>query len=97
MQFLYSKVIDSALYDTDGLSIDVPLRMYNNWRDEEKAALLIQREWSQYVNPIPGYHGELGSRYHFISATIPECLPERFHVIACANEFAFLYDGTKTW
>jgi hypothetical protein len=93
MSFSHSHEVDPALYETDGLGIDVPLRMHKDWTAEEKGAKRMQREWSQYVYPLEGYHGELGARYHFVSVTMPGCLPERLEVIAYANEFAFLYDG----
>jgi hypothetical protein len=93
MQSSFSEVVNPASYKTDGLDIDVPFRMHKSWMQEEKAVLMAQQDWSRSVYPLANYHGGLGSRYHFVSATIPDCLPERFHVIAYANEFAFLYDG----
>jgi hypothetical protein len=89
MQSSFSDVIDPALYET-GLGIDVPFRTHKSWMQEEKAILMAQQEWSRSVYPLVNYHGGLGSRYHFVSATIPDCLPERFHVIGYANEFAYL-------
>ena len=95
MDYCYSKEVNKTLYDTDGLGIDVPLRLHNSWDEETKGTLQMQDEWSQHVCPASGYKGGLGPRYHFMSATIPECLPERLEVISYANEFAFLYDGMR--
>ena len=81
------------MYDTDGLDIKIPLRMHKDSKLEVEAALKVHGDWSRSVHPLTRYHGELGPRYHFVSVTIPECLPERLHIIAYANEFAFLYDG----
>jgi len=93
MEYSYSKEINQTLYETDGLGIDVALRMHKDWIKEKKGTLRMQREWSQHVSPAEGYKGGLGHRYHFMSVTIPECLPDRLEVISYANEFAFLYDG----
>lgn len=67
--------------------------MHRSISKDIDGCLKAQRDWDKYVGPIVDFHGSLGDSYSFISATVPECLPQRLEVIAYANEFAFLYDG----
>ncbi|KAI1443510.1 fusicoccadiene synthase [Annulohypoxylon stygium] len=92
MEYQYSEEIDQDLYDLQGLGIGVPLRMHKDFVKEIEGTLRLQRDWNKYISQVDGYNGGLGHRFHFMSATIPECLPDRLEVISYANEFAFLYD-----
>ncbi|KAI0013032.1 fusicoccadiene synthase [Xylariaceae sp. FL0662B] len=92
MDFHYSKEIGPNVYDTDGLGYGIALRMHKDRAKEIKGTLRAQRDWSNYVDPVDGYHGGLGDPYSFMSVTVPECLPNRLEAISYANEFAFLYD-----
>lgn len=93
MEYRYSNEIDPKVYESHGLSYDLPLRMHKEPARESKGALRAQRDWSKHVHPVNDYKGGLGDRYNFMSVTVPECLPERLEVISYANEYAFLYDG----
>ncbi|KAI1087352.1 fusicoccadiene synthase [Rostrohypoxylon terebratum] len=66
--------------------------MHKDFANKIEGTLRLQRDWNKYISPFGGYNGGLGYRFHFMSATIPECLPGRLEVISYANEFAFLYD-----
>lgn len=95
MDFKFSKEVkesETHLYNADGLSYGIPLRVHKNISRDIDGCLKAQKDWSENVGPIVDYHGSLGDSYSFISATVPECLPQRLEVIAHANEFAFLYD-----
>lgn len=96
MEYQYSEEIDQDLYDLQGLGIGVPLRMHKDFVKEIEGTLRLQRDWNKYISQVDGYNGGLGHRFHFMSATIPECLPDRLEVISYANEFAFLYDGNRS-
>ncbi|KAF2466571.1 terpenoid synthase [Lindgomyces ingoldianus] len=92
MEYCYSKECNLKLSEAEGLEIDVVFRMHKDWAKEVKGTLDMQKEWNMHVSSIDGYNGGLGRQYQFMSATIPECLPERLEIISYANEFAFLYD-----
>ncbi|EWG53945.1 hypothetical protein FVEG_12269 [Fusarium verticillioides 7600] len=92
MDFCYSDEIKAPLYETHGLGHDIPLRMHRDSLKEIDGALRAQKDWTRYVRPVHGYKGGLADPYGFISATIPECRPERLEIVSYANEFAFLYD-----
>ena len=93
MAHRYSRPIDPETYHTDGLALDIPLRMHRYPSKEFDGALRAQKDWSNQVSPLRGYLGGLGPLLSFISVTIPECRPERLAIMSYANEFAFLYDG----
>ncbi|KAI1135782.1 fusicoccadiene synthase [Hypoxylon sp. FL0543] len=92
MEFKYSKEIDPDVYETEGLGYGIPLRMHKDQDEEIKGTLRAQRDWTKYVQPVHGYHGNLGDPYSFLCVTVPECLPDRLELISYANEYAFLYD-----
>ncbi|KAI1079135.1 fusicoccadiene synthase [Whalleya microplaca] len=92
MEFRYSKEINPSVYDTEDLGYGIPLRMHKDRAEEIKGTLRAQNDWTNYVDPVDGYHGGLGDPYSFMCVTVPECLPDRLEVISYANEFAFLYD-----
>lgn len=93
MEFLYSEMVSSDAYITEGLGYGISLRIHKNQDKEVEGTLRAQRDWTESVAPIEGYHGNLADPYSFVSVTVPECLPDRLQVISYANEFAFLYDG----
>ena len=89
----YSEAVDPGSYRDDGLSNGIPLRVNREQHLEIQGTMRAQHDWNTFVSPIDGYFGGLGDRFHFVSVTIPNCLPERLEIISYANEFAFLYDG----
>jgi hypothetical protein len=93
MEHRYSRLVDPATYQTDGLALKTPLRMHRDPYKEVTGALKAQKDWDKQVGPLRGYSGGLGPLYSFVSITIPECRPERLEIMSYANEFAFLYDG----
>jgi hypothetical protein len=96
MEYQHSKEVDGDCYEMEGLGIHVAPRIHKDLDLEARGTLRCQRDWAKHVGPLAGYKGGLGPRYHFMSITIPECLPERLECISYANEFAFLYDGKST-
>lgn len=93
MGYQYSEEIERSSYRDDGLANGMQLRIHRDSHKEISGVLHAQRDWSNLVSPLCRYHGALGARFHFISVTIPECLPDRLEVVAYANEYSFLYDG----
>ena len=94
MEFGYSTVVDPSTYNTEGLCRGISLRKHMDPWKENIGAVRAQQDWAKLVRPISQYKGGLGPEYSFIRVTVPECLPERLEIIAYANEFAFLYDGS---
>ncbi|CAJ2504215.1 Uu.00g116090.m01.CDS01 [Anthostomella pinea] len=92
MKFRYSTEVDASVYVTEGLGYGIPLRTHKDQAKEIEGTLRAQKDWSNHVDAVDGYHGGLGDPYSFMCVTVPECLPERLEVISYANEFAFLYD-----
>ncbi|KAK0614967.1 isoprenoid synthase domain-containing protein [Bombardia bombarda] len=94
MEYRYSEVIDPSVYETDGLVTNsaVALRRHKDSFSEIIGSLRAQRDWSEKVSPVHGYHGNLGKTFSFMRVCVPECLPERLETIAYANEYAFIYD-----
>lgn len=93
MHAQYSETVDNGSYRDDGLSNGIPLQVHRQQHLEVQGTMRAQEDWNTFVSPITGYRGGLGDRFHFMSVTIPNCLPERLEIISYANEFAFLYDG----
>lgn len=93
MDFKFSKVVNPNTYNTEGLCDGIPLRVHKDVAREIKGALRCHRDWSARVSPIANYNGTLGPRFSFITACIPEALPERVEITAYSNEYAFIYDG----
>lgn len=96
MEYIYSEEVDPKLYETNGLTHQLKLRIHKDPVKEIRGALRAQEDWSKHVHEISNYHGGLGDHYSFIRVTVPECLPDRLEIISYANEFAFLYDGKLT-
>ncbi|KKK19851.1 hypothetical protein AOCH_006566 [Aspergillus ochraceoroseus] len=93
MEYRYSELVDPSVYETHSLGGGIPLRTHKDPQKEIDGTLRAQKDWVRYVHPLVGYKGGLGDSLSFVSATVPECLPERLEIISYANEFAFLYDG----
>jgi hypothetical protein len=93
MRYQHSEAVDRATYRDDGLAGNMQLRVHSESHKEVTGTLRAQRDWNRLVNPVKNYRGGLGDRFSFMSATVPECLPERLELLAYANEYAFLYDG----
>ncbi|KAJ7463895.1 isoprenoid synthase domain-containing protein [Mycena galericulata] len=91
MEFRYSEKLDPASYETYGLTDNVPLRMHKDSPKEIESARRVHSDWSSHVRPLSGYMGGQGP-YGYVSVTVPECLPDRFEVVAYSNEYMWLYD-----
>lgn len=94
MEYRHSKIVNPALYETQGLCDGIDVRMHTETDREDRGAIRAHQDWNQHVSPIKGYKGTLGPKWSFMTVSVPECLPERLEVISYANEFAFLHDGT---
>lgn len=94
MECIYSDVVDPSSYDTEGLSGGIDVRRSRFTELEDRGAIRAHQDWARLVGPCKGYRGGLGPEYSFVSVVMPECMPDRMEVVAYANEFAFMYDGT---
>lgn len=94
MEYRYSTLMDTSAYETEGLCDGLPVRIHNDYLQEDIAAIRAQEDWSRLVGPIGHYRGGLAAHGSFIGVSIPECIPERLEIVSYANEFAFLHDGT---
>lgn len=96
MEFKFSRLVDTAEYDLEGLEglcDGIPLREHNNKVCEDIGAIRAQQDWHKLVQPLSDYKGGLAASFNFMSIAVPECIPERLEIISYANEFAFLHDG----
>lgn len=93
MEFQYSDILEPSMYQTGGLSGDIPLRRHKTPFKEDIGAIRAQEDWSRLITPMKGYKGGLSRKYGLMQVGVPECRPERLEVISYANELAFLYDG----
>lgn len=94
MKFQFSDLIEPSIYETQGLCDGIPLRKHRESFKEDLGALRAQNDWAKRMGPLNHYRGGLGPEYSFLQIVMPECLPERLEILAYANEFAFLYDGS---
>ncbi|KAJ9306175.1 hypothetical protein DTO217A2_4291 [Paecilomyces variotii] len=93
MAFKYSTLIDSSLYDKDGLCPGIDLRKHVAGDLEEVGAFRAQEDWRRFVGPLEKpYAGLLGPDFSFVTAAVPECLPERIEIVSYALEFGFIHD-----
>ncbi|KAF2105873.1 fusicoccadiene synthase [Lophiotrema nucula] len=92
MMYQFSTLVDEHKYDADGLCDGIPVRVHNKPEIEVAGTLDAQDDWEKLVFPLVDHHGGRGPRFGFMAVSMPECLPERFHIVSYANEFAFLYD-----
>lgn len=61
---------------------------------EEVGAFRAQEDWRRLVGPLEKpYRGGLGPDFSFITAAVPECLPDRLEITSYALEFGFIHDG----
>lgn len=95
MKLRFSDLIEPSTYETEGLCNGISLRKHKEPFKENSGALRAQEDWIKRVGPLKHYKGGLGPEYSFIQVTVPECLPDRLEILAYANEFAFLYDGSN--
>ena len=95
MNFRFSDTIESSTYETEGLCDGFSLRKHKEYFKEISEALRAQGDWAKRVSPLNHYKGSLGPKYSFLQVTIPECLPDRLEILAYADEFSFLYDGSS--
>lgn len=93
MEFLYSELPDPSTYKTEDLCNGIDFRYHKSSASEENGVIRAHDDWSRIVRPVTNYRGCLSERFHFVSASQPECRPERLEVLSYANEVAFLYDG----
>ncbi|GAB1317175.1 hypothetical protein MFIFM68171_07385 [Madurella fahalii] len=92
MEFQYSSVLELPASETQGLNQGIPIRVHRNRDLEDYGAIRAQEDWSRSVEPLGFYKGGLASRLGFISAVVPECLPDRLEYVSYVNEFEFIYD-----
>ncbi|EER24921.1 polyprenyl synthetase, putative [Coccidioides posadasii C735 delta SOWgp] len=93
MAHKYSTIIDSSTYDTQGLCPGIDLRRHVAGDLEEVGAFRAQEDWRRLVGPLEKpYAGLLGPDFSFITAAVPECLPDRMEITAYALEFGFMHD-----
>ncbi|KAK3393827.1 isoprenoid synthase domain-containing protein [Podospora didyma] len=92
MEFKYSSVLVLPESETQGLHQGIPIRVHKNRELEDYGSIRAQEDWSKAVKPLGFYKGGLGPRMGFISAIVPECLPDRLEYVSYANEFEFIYD-----
>ncbi|KAL4893922.1 Ophiobolin F synthase [Aspergillus ambiguus] len=93
MAFKYSTLIDSSLYDKEGLCPGIDLRTHEAGDLEEVGAFRAQEDWRRFVGPLEKpYAGLLGPDFSFVTAAVPECLPERIEIVSYALEFGFIHD-----
>ena len=93
MKSEHSVPVDPYSYESMGLFDSLAVRNSKHERLAVQASRQAQEDWKRHAGPITGFVGASG-KYHFIAATIPECLPERLGALAYASELGFLLDGT---
>lgn len=94
MDYQYSTIVDSSIYDTQGLCRGIDLRRHVAADLEEIGAFRVQEDWRRLVGPLEKpYKGGLGPEFSFITAAVPECLPDRLEITSYALEFGFIHDG----
>ena len=90
----YSTLIDSSIYDTEGLCRGIDLRRHVAADLEEVGAFRLQEDWRRLVGPLEKpFKGGLGPEFSFITVAVPECLPERLEIISYGLEYGFAHDG----
>ncbi|KAL9609842.1 MAG: hypothetical protein Q9167_005409 [Letrouitia subvulpina] len=93
MADIYSTIIDSSQWDTEGLCKGIDLRRHVAGDLEEVGAFRAQEDWRRLVGPLEKpYRGGLGPELSFITAAVPECLPDRMEITSYALEFGFMHD-----
>ncbi len=90
----YSTIIDSSKWDPEGLCKGIDLRRHVAGDLEEVGAFRAQEDYRRLVGPLEKpYRGGLGPELSFITAAVPECLPDRMEITSYALEFGFIHDG----
>ena len=94
MEFKYSSVVDPSTYDDFGLYDSIPLRVSNFGHLADEGSNRARDDWKRYTGKYPETTSGLCPHFHhFLSATIPECLPERMEVLGYLSEFGLSHDG----
>ena len=94
MEYKYSTIMDSSVYDKEGLCKGIDLRRHVAADLEEVGAFRCQEDWRRLVGPLEKpYRGGLSPDFSFITAAVPECLPDRLEITSYALEFGFIHDG----
>ncbi|KAH7110291.1 isoprenoid synthase domain-containing protein [Dendryphion nanum] len=76
----------------EGLCDQIPVRIHKFPHFEHAGTLEAQSDWQRMVGSLKDHEGGLGPTHGFMTLSVPECIPERLHIVSYANEFAFLYD-----
>jgi hypothetical protein len=92
MEFRYSSILELSPEETQGLNLGIPVRVHRNRELEDYGSIRAQQDWSKSVEPLGFYKGGLAPRLGFISAVVPECLPDRLEFVSYVNEYEFIYD-----
>jgi ophiobolin F synthase len=96
LEYKYSHVVDFAPYDKENLCQGIDLRRHVAADLEEVGAFRAQEDWRRLVGPLEKpYRGGLAPDFSFITAAVPECLPERLEITSYALEFGFIHDGSS--
>lgn len=94
MDYRYSTIIDSSTYDTQGLCRGIDLRRHVAADLEEVGSFRVQEDWRRLVGALEKpFKGSLAADFSFITAAVPECLPDRLEICSYALEFGFIHDG----
>lgn len=96
MAFPNSQLADPSTYDTalDGLAANIPLRISRSAALVDRGAFRAQKDWQQIFSslPSPNYAGTAAPQYGFVSACVPEALPDRAELVGYVVELTFLID-----
>jgi fusicocca-2,10(14)-diene synthase/ophiobolin F synthase len=96
MAYPNSHLVDPSTYDTalDGLAANIPLRISRSAALIDRGAFRAQKDWQQIFNSLPpsSYAGTAGPHYGFVSACMPETLPDRAELVGYVAEMTFLVD-----
>ena len=94
MDYKYSTLLDSSIYDKEGLCSGIEIRRHAAADLEEVGAFRAQEDWRRLVGPLESpFRGGLGPQFSFITVAVPECLPDRLEITSYALEFGFIHDG----
>ncbi|KAI1346128.1 fusicoccadiene synthase [Xylaria sp. FL0043] len=94
MEYRYSRLVNQASHDREGLCNGIPLRVHQDIDVEEAGIIRLRNDWQKYTGSLPSASlgGSMGPIYNFTSATIPECHPSRLEIVSYVMELGFLHD-----
>ncbi len=69
--YQYSRLVDPAAYDGQGLCDGIPLRVHRNQILEDLGYIRAQEDWRKYIAPIGNAKGLLGPEYNIVSTMFP--------------------------